>query len=342
MKFAVGYQMLEGDQLFSDIVMKYREHIDEVYFPWIDTPTGRSPLASQRGHTDWEAQEKLEYELNRLHNSGLKLDILFNANCYGSDALSLRLSNYVCSILEHLRDMFGGVDIVTTTSPAIAHTVKQSFPDIEVRASVNMRIGHIEQMQYLSRLFDSFYIQRDYNRDFDRIRELKAWADANGKKMLMLANSGCLRFCSGQTFHDNLVAHEKDIAETVNIPDFISHVCWNYYKSMENWASVLQNTWVRPEDLHNYEPYFSVVKLATRMHALPEMVIQSYVRQRYFGNLLDLFEPGYGPVFAPYVIDNSKFPGNWFEVTSKCNKKCHECHYCRNTLKQVLVNTEGA
>lgn len=343
MKFAVGYQIMDGEEgTFVDIVNKYREHIEEVYFPWMDTATGRSPLTSRRGYVDWRGQQKLEEDLVQLREIGVKLDLLFNANCYGQHAASQFLAKNVCAILEHLEDLVGGVDIVTTTSPAIAHTIKQNFPQVELRASVNMRIGSVKGMQYVSHLFDSFYIQRDYNRDFDKIHELKDWADSNGKKLLLLANSGCMSFCSGQTFHDNLVAHEKEIAETINIPNWTPHVCWNYYKDKANWVSVLQNTWIRPEDIYHYDEYFPVVKLGTRMHALPAMVIQAYVRRKYLGNLLDLFEPGYGPAFAPYVLDNSKFPEDWFETTSSCNKKCHECSYCENILKKVLVNTEGA
>lgn len=169
---------------------------------------------------------------------------------------------------------------------------------------------------------------------------LKKWADENGKKLVMLANSGCFRFCSGQVFHDNMVSHEAEICEMNNLDDFNPYVCWRELKSRDNWHMILENTWVRPEDLHNYEEIFDTVKLATRMHQLPGLVIDSYVRGRYYGNLLDLFEPGFGPALAPYVIENSRFPEDWFERTSGCSKNCHECGYCKNVLKQVLVNTE--
>ena len=46
---------------------------------------------------------------------------------------------------------------------------------------------------------------------------LKAWADANGKSLHFLVNSGCMNYCSGQSFHDNLVAHEAEIAETTGL-----------------------------------------------------------------------------------------------------------------------------
>jgi len=270
----------------------------------------------------------------------VRLDLLLNGNCYGEKAISVQLQNHVCSILEHLENVVGGADIITTTSPAIAHVVKKYFPHVEVRASVNMRIGTVKGMEYMADLFDSFHIQREYNRDFDHIRMMKDWADENGKKLVLLANSGCMNFCSGQTFHDNLVAHEAEISETVNMPDFLPHSCWRYLKNREHWVSILQNSWIRPEDLHRYEPYFPVVKLATRMHSRPETVIGAYADGRFYGNLLDLCEPGFGPALYPHIIDNRSFPKDWFDHVTSCDHQCHRCGYCKSVLEQVLVNGE--
>lgn len=341
-RFAVGYQLAEdGEEPFSQLVADYRDHIAELYFPWLDTPTCRSGIATRRGYTDWTAQERLQEELRKIHDMGIRLDLLLNANCYGDDSISVSFANRICSIVEQIGNIAGDLEIVTTTSPFVAHVLKENFPSVERRASVNMRIGEVKGMEYMADLFDSFYIRREYNRDFERIHELKDWADANGKKLCMLANSGCMNFCSGQTFHDNMVAHESRIAETINLKDFLPYSCWRYLKDPVHRVSVLQNSWIRPEDLHHYEGLFDVVKLATRMHSHPGLVIDSYVRGRYVGNLLDLCEPGYGPAFAPYILDNSAFPEDFFEKVTGCDKKCHQCNYCQSVLEKVMVNTEG-
>ena len=341
MKFAVGYQLPdEGEEPFVDIVRDCREHIEEVYFPWLDMPSGRSPMTSQNGLVDWEGQKRLEADLKTLRKMGINLDLLLNASCYGRLGFSRYLSNYVCSIIAHLQDLVG-LDAVTTMSPMIASAVKQHFPKVDVRASVNMRLGTVKAFQYVAHLFDSFCMQREFNRDLERVAELKKWCDANGKRLHMLANSGCLNFCSVQAFHDNLVAHETEVSETINVEERSPAMCWAFYGDRANWVSFLQNSWVRPEDVSNYAPWFSVMKLATRMHANPRRVIEAYARGRFAGNLPDLLEPGHGPVFAPYVIDNSKFPSDWFARTSRCNKKCHECAYCSAVLKQVLVRCDS-
>lgn len=125
--------------------------------------------------------------------------------------------------------------------------------------------------------------------------------------------------------------------KTQNIKGFLPYACWNYLKKRKNWVSILQNTWIRPEDVHHYEPYVSMMKLATRMHALPRMVVDAYAKAEFRGNLLNLLEPGFGPALAPYVLDNDKFPENWFEQTSRCSKKCEQCNYCNTVLKQIMT-----
>jgi collagenase-like PrtC family protease len=339
MKFAVGYQLQESDteESFAELVRDFREHIAEVYFPWSNQPSGRSALTQRRGYTDWAAQQRMERELVAFRQMGLRLDLLFNANCYGGHAISQFLENQIASVLEHLEELVGGVDTVTTTSPFVARTLKEHFPKVEVRASVNMRIGTIKGMEYVADLFDGYYVQREYNRDLSYVRELRQWAEAHGKKLYLLANSGCLNFCSGQIFHDNLVAHETEVSETQNVPNWTPHVCWRYFKDRAHWPAVLQNSWIRPEDLHHYEPLFAVVKLATRMHARPRMVIQAYVERRFHGNVLDLFEPGFSPAFAPCVLDNDRFPADWFERTSTCGRRCDKCDYCAGVLEKIAV-----
>ncbi|MFW6154058.1 MAG: hypothetical protein ACOC95_02480 [Planctomycetota bacterium] len=338
MNYAIGYQLPEpGESPFADLVAAYREHVAEVYFPWVHSASGRADLTRRRGYVDWAGQGRLEDDLRAIKAMGVGLDLLLNANCYGGRAISEHLRNEVASVLDHLGEAVGGVDAVTTPSPMIAHVIKTHFPEIHVRASVNMRIGTVAGMSHHADLFDSFYIQRDYNRDLDHVRRLKRWADAHGKDLLILANSGCLAFCSGQTFHDNLVAHEADVDEMRNITGFSPMVCRRLLADRANWPLILQATWIRPEDAHRYEGLIPVMKLATRMHAHPRLVLDAYARGRYRGNLLDLMEPGYGPLLAPYVIDATRLGDDWFDRTSTCGRRCEDCTYCRDVLEGALV-----
>jgi len=286
------------------------------------------------GAPDPEAQERLESDLRDFRAMGVRFDLLLNANCYGAKAISQELARHVCAVVERVAEA-SGLDAVTTTSPFVASVLGQAFPELELRASVNMRIGTVQGAEYLADLFDGFYVQRDYNRDLRRISAMHDWCEANGKSLSILVNSGCLAFCSAQTFHDNMVAHEAEIAVTPNLTcEFLA--CRRHLRDRENWASVLAATWVRPEDLHHYEQYCRLAKLATRMHHRPEIVVGAYARRSFSGNLLDLLEPGHGDLFAGHYLDTTAFPEDWFARTTSCTRDCARCGYCDRVLRAVL------
>ena len=334
-KLSVGYQYRE-EQPFSRVIEDYADRIESVYFPWVDMPTGRSMIAGFDGYYDYGLQKALVKDLEFIKEMGISLNLLFNANCYGEDAMSQVLRGRVCSVLDYLGEQDLLPQSVTTTSPAIAHIIKEQYENISLTASVNMKIGSVKGMQYVAHLFDGYCIAKECNRDLERLRTLKAWAVEDGKKITMLANSGCMRDCSGQIFHDNMVAHEAEVSKQKNI-DFLPYMCYTYLKDPKHYVSVLQNTWVRPEDISRYEGLVDTVKLATRSHQLPGMVIGAYARGWYAGNLLDLFEPSFSPAFAPFVVDSAKIPADFWEHTTACNKNCHQCNYCEKVMNSALT-----
>ena len=341
MKLLVGYQLANGDQCsFSEAMAPYFSHIAEVFFPWVDSPSGRSAMANDDGYIDWSAQARMEEELAEIRKNGIRLDLLLNSNCYGAEAISERLYNRTLSMLDRLYTRVGGVEVVTTASPFIAECIKKNFPKTKVRASVNMSIGTVKGMDYLGDLFDSFYLQREYNRDLSRVRLMSEAARERGKELYMLANSGCMNFCTGHIFHDNLVAHEKDVLAMRNVRNFEPLTCARYLSKEENRHTFLQGSWIRPEDIHHYEGLVTGLKLATRAHARAALVVGAYARESFCGNLLDLCEPGYGSTYAPYAIDNTLIPSDFFEKTTSCDKLCHQCDYCRRVYETARVRIE--
>ena len=68
------------------------------------------------------------------------------------------------------------------------------------------------------------------------------------------------------------------------------------------------------------------------------MVIGAYVAGRFDGNLADLTEPGFAQEFAPFILDNRRFPSDWDTVAGACATHCTHCGRCEAVLRQVLVN----
>lgn len=300
MKFMPGYQIMESDA-FVDEIIRYKSNIHEVYFAWGDIANGRNNQLTHSCLMPHEAQNKQIADLKKLSQSGIGLNLLLNGNCYGKDSQSRIFFHKIGNTVDYIATEFG-LNSITTTSPLIAKFVKNNFAEIEVRASVNMRIGTTEGMDYISEYFDGYYMQREYNRDFERIKTLKTWCDEKGKKLYILANSGCLNHCSAQTFHDNLVAHESEIAAMDNAYHF-KGMCHEYLKNPEHYGVLIQNTsFIRPEDMHLYDEYFVAAKLATRVSKNPVNILRSYINAKYSGNLLDILEPAHS--IYPYVLEN--------------------------------------
>lgn len=299
MKFTVGLQY--GRQSFLDCILENKQHIGEVYFAWGSFPNGRSNQLQNAAFAPWELQQKQIETLKTLGEAGIQLNLLFNANCYGAESQSRALFERIGQTVDYIESSFG-LASVTTTSPLIAKFVKNNFPNIATRASVNMEIGTVQGMDYLAGYFDGYYMKRELNRDLEAVAHLSAWCKANGKSLHMLANSGCLNHCSAHNFHDNLVAHESEIAKMDNAYNF-GGICHEYLRDPDHHKSLIEDTnFIRPEDIGKYEPYFEAVKLATRVHRCPENVLRSYIRGAYSGDILQLLEPAHS--IYPYVVEN--------------------------------------
>ena len=299
MKYMVGLKTT--DEKLLHCIRENKEHIYEVYFSWGDFPNGRSNQLENLEYVPWELQDMQRSALQELSSEGIAFNLLFNANCYGKDSQSRAFFHKVGTTIDYVAEHYG-LQSVTTTSPLIAKFVHENFKGIEVRASVNMEIGTIQGMEYVADYFDSYYMKRELNRDFNAIKMLHQWCRGNGKQMFLLANSGCLNYCSAHNFHDNLVAHESEIAKMDNAYAF-QGICREFLRNENHYQALINNTnFIRPEDMHLYEPYFTAAKLATRVHKNPSMVVNSYVRERYSGNVLELLEPAHS--IYPYVLEN--------------------------------------
>ena len=335
MKYIVGYPIKENKAFLNDVIQN-KDNVYEVYFSWGDIPNGRSALSLDEALTPFEIQQRQANDLKRLASEGIRLNLLFNANCYGKDSQSRDFFNKIGNLTDYIKREFG-LAAVTTSSPLIAKFIKENFEDIDVRASVNMEIGSIEGLSYVSRFFDSFYIKRELNRNLPMLMQLRRWCDANGKQMYLLANSGCLNNCSAHTFHDNLVAHESEISAMDNGYQF-KGVCWDYLSDENNFYSWLRRTnFIRPDDICLYDDIVPALKLATRVNSAPSRVLAAYIDKRYRGSVMELLEPNHSGIFYPNYIENANFDENFASYVMNCNKKCEECGFCADVMRRACV-----
>lgn len=336
MKFSIGYQQQKREEIIRVVIAHPRE-ISEVYFAFGTFPNGRGN--AERGEQDFIKKQQQISDLKKLASYGISINFLLNGNCYGKYALARSFFNDIGDLIEYFCSEFG-LASVTTTSPIIAKFVKDNFREVHTRASVNMEIGSIAGMRYLQDIFDGFYMKRENNRDLPLIRRLKAWCDSEGKQLYALFNSGCLNGCSAHVFHDNLVAHEREIAEMDNAYVFRG-ICSDFVQKEENRISLVRDTnFIRPEDVPLYEGLFASAKLATRINRAPARVIEAYLQGKYVGNILDLLEPDHAGAVYPWILENSKFPQDFAERVATCNKNCADCGYCEEVYRCAAVKLE--
>ena len=299
LKLSVGYQLPERYSIV-EVIETYRDAVAEVYFPWYGMPDGRG--VSIRYEAD---QYLMEKELLQLRNMGVKLHLLLNANCYGKNALSGKFAETLEAMLSFLTEKFN-LSGVTTTSLFVARVCKKKFPSLEVRASVNMNITSRQAMAYVSDYFDGFYAARSLNRDPEALKQLRL----PGKKLYLLANSGCLSNCPAHTFHDNLVAHEAEIDHEKSCWNF-QGICWERYSKKDNQNHILEDsTWIRPEEIDMYEGIVDGIKVASRTNPHFGTIIKAYAERSFAGNILSLCEPDFSKLIH---LENSAFPANWMK-----------------------------
>ena len=338
MNFSVGYQICR-DTKWIETIIKHANRIHEVFFSLVGVPNGRTgvPLPEGKFSTD-EQKEKLHSDLRLLRQSKISLNILFNASCYGKDSQSHIFFDKVTTELNYYIEKYD-IKSVTTTSPFIAEVIKRNFPNILTRASINMGISSVLGMDYVSNIFDGFYLKQELNRNIPTIKKMKSWCDKNGKQLFMLVNSGCLDDCAIHGFHNNLAAHSDELVHVDK--RYPIRGCRDYLCRPGKLISVLRDAnWIRPEDIHLYDGLFTSFKLATRIHRNPIQVLEAYINENYDGSILDLMEPNHEFAMQGRKINNALFPENFGKITGYCQRECNTCGYCEKVFNHTLVASE--
>jgi len=333
-KFAVGHFLTDKPDdpaSFAELARRLAPRLREVYFPWPGLSNARSKIYNKP-----DDEERIVADLKYCREHGMKLDILANATCYGEQSFTEEQRLHIIGIIRHLDELGLYPEIVTTTSPYIAKIFKLNFPDIEIRASVNMRLRNTLALEYLAPLYDSYYICRDVQRDLPTFHKMAAWCRDHGKKLCMLANSGCVRNCPWQVFHETLLSHQFSKSFKEMADQNLELVC-NHLFVTHHLYEFLRCSWIRPEDIHVFEPELETIKLSTREAKYPLEIAEAYVNGSYDGNLLRLMDPYHAYSFRPNRVDNKSFPADWVTsgIAAKCADNCVHCGKCKEILERV-------
>ena len=106
MKYSIGYQLPDEYDSTSELVSDYREHISSVYFSAPGHISAR--LVIDRKDTE-QMLEELSFIKRELN---IPLVLLYNANCYGDNAVSDKFKKEIVESLENLDDYSSSLKMV--------------------------------------------------------------------------------------------------------------------------------------------------------------------------------------------------------------------------------------
>jgi collagenase-like PrtC family protease len=288
---------------------------------------------------------ELEFEgfagiLDSIHKEGIRVNLLLNSICEGSDWYSSQALN---STMEYLRRVHEehGVEAVTIANPLYIREVRKRFPNIEICASVLGDIDCVEKAVIFRKAgADVITPDVDINRDLKILKRIK---EKTGAEIKLMVNEGCLFRCAFRKFHFNYISHKsrkpgsgKGVKSEDNV---FSLNCIQFSKS--DLSQILKSGWIRPEDAVRYSEISRYFKLVGRTSSNSMLLrsVQAYMDENWNGDLLELMAGNLYSVGMSHLmhLDNKSLDevGFFARVTS-CDKECSECDYC-STLAGKLI-----
>ena len=334
-KLSVGYHAGEYEGLdcsWSRGVSGYRGFVSEVFFPLPGMVSG----VRQSDFAEGGNASRFYRDLSRLRAMDIDGVLLLDAACFGVDVVSESFFRTVERGVQAVKEAIHLKAVVTMTPP-LAEFLKKAFPKLEIRASVNERIGFVNQMEYAGRCYDGFYLRSDLCRDVRLVEKSRKWCDAHGKTLHLVANSGCLYECPFMLEHLNTMGHQAEIAAGGSAWSGRAMQCREALAEEANRVKILQGGWIRPRDLSRMEAFFDTIALLSNDIQQALKVLAAYTTGRWDGDLLELLEPCHAGLEGMPPIRDDALPDDWFEKTSTCGHACADCNYCENVFQRMVA-----
>lgn len=155
----------------------------------------------------------------------------------------------------------------------------------------------------------------------------------------LLANEGCLYACPFKAAHEGHIALARLLPARTGTDIKEELGCLRYF--VEEPARIFASPFLRPEDTPRLEGLVDFLKIGgrTREPADLKKVVAAYLSGAYQGNLLwlmDTLEALSGRLW----VDNAAVPGDYFDRTDGCGRRCQECGYCRRLAAALIRDRE--
>jgi collagenase-like PrtC family protease len=344
LEFSVPYN--NDSQTLTEI-FKFKEfngnRIREIYLSGPQEYAGSGRISKAQTFDDFSDV------VRRVHNEGIRVNLLMNSVCEGSDWYSSGVLN---STMDYLNRVFNdyGVEAITISNPMYIREVKRRFPNVEVCASVLADIDCIDKaMIYKKAGADAFTPDVNINRN---IRLLKKIKEKTGLEIKLMVNEGCLFKCPFRKFHFNYISHRSRNpgAEGSRPEDNVFSLnCIQVSKSDP--SQLIKSGWIRPEDMEKYSEISTFFKLVGRTSSMNMICrsLKAYMGEKWEGDLLELMAGNLyscGMSNMLHLDNQSLDTEGFFEKVTSCDHECIDCNYCgelaQRILKRGVLTTEKA
>jgi collagenase-like PrtC family protease len=334
LEFSVPYNN-DPETLTEILKLKERNgnRIKEVYLSGPQQYSGSGRIAPDMSF------EQFASVVNRIRDAGIRVNLLLNSICEGSEWYS---SQALKSTIDYLEKVHGdlGIESVTISNPLYIREARKHFPKLEICASVLSDIDCVQKAIVFRKAgADVITPDVNINRNLSLLKKIKAATQAEIKLMV---NEGCLLHCAFRKFHFNYISHKSKNPgpQGLNAEDNVFSLnCIQWTRTDP--SQILKSCWIRPEDTRKYEGITNYFKIVGRTSSKSMVVrsIEAYMQESWDGDLMELMAGNLYSVGMSYFmhLDNKSLDEtHFFEKVSSCDKECSDCAYC-NELAQKLL-----
>jgi collagenase-like PrtC family protease len=334
LEFSVPYN---NDPETLTEIFKFKEHngnnIREIYLSGPQEYAGSGRISPEQSFDDFAGA------VNRIHQEGIRVNLLLNSVCEGSDWYSPNVLNNTMDYLKRVFEDYG-VEAITIANPMYIREVRRHFPQVEICASVLSDIDCMDKaIIYKKAGANAITPDVNINRN---LRLLKKIREKTGLEIKLMVNEGCLFKCPFRKFHFNYISHKSrnpGVDGTKSEDNVFSLNCIQVTKSDP--AQLLKSGWIRPEDLERYSEISTFFKLVGRTSSTRMICrsLEAYMQQAWDGDLLELMAGNlysYGMSYLMHLDNRSLDAVGFFEKVTTCDHECIDCDFCAQLAAKLL------
>lgn len=238
------------------------------------------------------------FEYNeRCKAAGIKFNYLLNPLCMNNRDVIAEDHQKMIAFLDQLYE--GGIRWVTINSPYLLELIKNRYPDMKITIGLYAFINNVQQaMHWVAMGADELTMMPNYTRNFPGLRELLTTLRTYDVNIRIIANNGCLHECPFCVAHGSSTAASSADGDESRDKYFDYNLINCYSRKINNPTNLIASDWIRPEDQKYYDELCKetgndrlILKIVERTKPTEFLInaIDAYLKERYDGNLVDLF-----------------------------------------------------